>query len=429
MMSARFACLLSPCEEPISRASLRLIFQRQRSCVAGRRPGVLRSTLVARRQKPLEMAPSSPERLESRFRFMAVVGASAAAGAVYGSSPLGPSRCVEQDASPVNWSKQAETGDDGEVYWQYHVPVLVPMQYAQFDFANFDQFTQQQSPFGTPQSTYSAAPSVPQTPMSTYAAAPQSVPQSPHSTLPMPELEPSPSLLPPLAKDEIVPVRVSLRGLPDTVCTNVAYIEAMLEQAGLEDAVLDIARASPGVVRLSLAGTAAAKQCIAHFDGCPWGAGGSLVSAFLADAPESAKHSASRSAGAKGGKRGSGEKGAKGKGKGGKDRRPSSGSEWRAWKGSCRRDSASTSDSASTRAVDSPISGFSERSLALELGASSSGAGISSKRSSLRWADFSEDAEIGDALCSTRDCPDIFNLDSVKHETDPFPFAGTLACE
>jgi len=76
---------------------------------------------------------------------------------------------------------------------------------------------------------------------------------------------------------------VVLMGLPAHLCNYVA-VEAMLEQAGLEDAVMNFNVTdlpdNPQVF-VHLLNRQAAKQCIAHFHGRQWGSNGGPVMASL----------------------------------------------------------------------------------------------------------------------------------------------------
>jgi len=93
------------------------------------------------------------------------------------------------------------------------------------------------------------------------------------------------------------PPPVLLSGLPLELCSN-ACMEAVLEQAGLEGAIVhcEITRGTHrGEARVTLKSWQMAEQCIAHFRGCKWDSACSCVSASFVDAPHTAKVSVPRS--------------------------------------------------------------------------------------------------------------------------------------
>jgi len=73
------------------------------------------------------------------------------------------------------------------------------------------------------------------------------------------------------------PCEVLLQGVPEVVCSNALFVEAMLEQAGLEWAVRQyevkhqIGRET-GDVLVTLTSKNAAHQCLRVFSDCQWGA-------------------------------------------------------------------------------------------------------------------------------------------------------------
>eukprot|EP00929_Paragymnodinium_shiwhaense_P103324 TRINITY_DN6675_c0_g1_i2.p1 TRINITY_DN6675_c0_g1~~TRINITY_DN6675_c0_g1_i2.p1 ORF type:complete len:293 (-),score=70.79 TRINITY_DN6675_c0_g1_i2:310-1188(-) len=76
----------------------------------------------------------------------------------------------------------------------------------------------------------------------------------------------------PLTEAEAMSVPVFVHGLPNNLC-NSMMMEAMLEQAGLEDAIVSV-EAWPGFqcgeAVLRLATWEAAHFCLRHFEGCRW---------------------------------------------------------------------------------------------------------------------------------------------------------------
>eukprot|EP00930_Biecheleria_cincta_P039240 TRINITY_DN26999_c0_g1_i1.p1 TRINITY_DN26999_c0_g1~~TRINITY_DN26999_c0_g1_i1.p1 ORF type:complete len:396 (-),score=82.45 TRINITY_DN26999_c0_g1_i1:331-1518(-) len=79
-------------------------------------------------------------------------------------------------------------------------------------------------------------------------------------------------------------VEVVIKGLPKALCTE-AFLETMLEQAGLESDVIE-SRCSPGRARVGFNDRHAAKRCIDHFSGRQWGGpSAELVVATLVGAP------------------------------------------------------------------------------------------------------------------------------------------------
>merc|ERR1719183_2696349 len=72
---------------------------------------------------------------------------------------------------------------------------------------------------------------------------------------------------------------VLLQRVPESVCENEDYLEAMLEQAGLEGTVARVevlrkGRKAIGEVLVTLRSHAAAEGCVQIFTGCEWGAQG-----------------------------------------------------------------------------------------------------------------------------------------------------------
>lgn len=83
------------------------------------------------------------------------------------------------------------------------------------------------------------------------------------------------------AKNEATHQSVLLQGLPSALCSE-ACVDAMLEQAGLQGAVMSraIHRGSPcGEVVLRIAGQDVVERCIKHFHGRVWDPSGTPVSA------------------------------------------------------------------------------------------------------------------------------------------------------
>jgi hypothetical protein len=79
-------------------------------------------------------------------------------------------------------------------------------------------------------------------------------------------------------------VEVVIKGLPKALCTD-AFLETMLEQAGLESDVIE-SRCFPGHARVGFHQKHAAKRCIDHFSGRQWGGSSAeLVVATLVEAP------------------------------------------------------------------------------------------------------------------------------------------------
>lgn len=77
------------------------------------------------------------------------------------------------------------------------------------------------------------------------------------------------------------PMPVILSGLPPALCSKMC-MEAVLEQAGLEGAVMAVEMSPGGDAILHLSSWSAATQCLAHFNGCRWDATGPPVRASLA---------------------------------------------------------------------------------------------------------------------------------------------------
>lgn len=83
--------------------------------------------------------------------------------------------------------------------------------------------------------------------------------------------------------------RVLISGLPNKI---LPMIGAVLEQAGLEDAVLDVSTrpGKPcGDATVSLCSVLAAEQCAQHFQGCQWDPSGATVNVRLLSSPPSAE--------------------------------------------------------------------------------------------------------------------------------------------
>lgn len=79
-------------------------------------------------------------------------------------------------------------------------------------------------------------------------------------------------------------VEVAIKGLPKALCTD-AFLETMLEQAGLESDVVE-SRCFPGHAIVGFNDRHAAKRCIDHFGGRQWGGpSAELVVATLVGAP------------------------------------------------------------------------------------------------------------------------------------------------
>lgn len=79
--------------------------------------------------------------------------------------------------------------------------------------------------------------------------------------------------------------RVLISGLPNKI---LPMMEVVLEQAGLEDAVLDVTTCPGkpcGDATVSLCSTLAAEQCVRHFQGCQWDPAGATVSVRLLSSP------------------------------------------------------------------------------------------------------------------------------------------------
>lgn len=86
---------------------------------------------------------------------------------------------------------------------------------------------------------------------------------------------------------QLPPMSVFVRGLPKNLCNGVC-MEAILEQAGLEDAIVSCEAwpgASSGEALIQLASWNAAELCARHFHGCRWCATGATVFAELATPP------------------------------------------------------------------------------------------------------------------------------------------------
>eukprot|EP00928_Gymnodinium_smaydae_P063908 TRINITY_DN47386_c0_g1_i1.p1 TRINITY_DN47386_c0_g1~~TRINITY_DN47386_c0_g1_i1.p1 ORF type:complete len:232 (-),score=39.90 TRINITY_DN47386_c0_g1_i1:172-867(-) len=83
------------------------------------------------------------------------------------------------------------------------------------------------------------------------------------------------------------PAAVIIRGLPGSLCVGPA-LEAMLEQANLEDVLLsfNVRTTTPvSEVLVHLSCEQAARRCASHFDGRQWGAGGTTLKAILVECP------------------------------------------------------------------------------------------------------------------------------------------------
>jgi len=74
------------------------------------------------------------------------------------------------------------------------------------------------------------------------------------------------------------PFQVVIVGLPAKLASKM-MIDAMLEQAGLEDEVTDfqLPTKRQGLLRISLDSLDAAERCATHFKGCRWNAAGSMT--------------------------------------------------------------------------------------------------------------------------------------------------------
>lgn len=82
-------------------------------------------------------------------------------------------------------------------------------------------------------------------------------------------------------------VQVLLHNLPNTLCNHMC-MEAMLEQAWLDESVLNI-EVQPGApcgnAKLYFSAWAAANQCVRHFQGCRWDQTGASVYAEILNPP------------------------------------------------------------------------------------------------------------------------------------------------
>eukprot|EP00931_Biecheleriopsis_adriatica_P093898 TRINITY_DN67620_c0_g1_i1.p1 TRINITY_DN67620_c0_g1~~TRINITY_DN67620_c0_g1_i1.p1 ORF type:complete len:362 (-),score=90.07 TRINITY_DN67620_c0_g1_i1:181-1266(-) len=86
-------------------------------------------------------------------------------------------------------------------------------------------------------------------------------------------------------------VEVQIKGLPKALCTD-SFLEAMLEQAGLEGAVVcskALTGSLAGQARVSFSGKRAAKRCVQHFNGRKWGNQLEAVTACIASTVGSAR--------------------------------------------------------------------------------------------------------------------------------------------
>jgi len=92
--------------------------------------------------------------------------------------------------------------------------------------------------------------------------------------------EAAPSL--PDVADEVT---VRIDGLPNAIC-NGKMLEAVLQQAGLEDSVLSMRpqKGNPcGSAEVTLSGRDAAELCLRHFKGCAWDRSGRVVSSSIVE--------------------------------------------------------------------------------------------------------------------------------------------------
>lgn len=141
---------------------------------------------------------------------------------------------------------------------------------------------------GSPQ--MAAGIPVPTSPLHMPQAMLQISPQQRHSVGDIPPFGKfsAPPPLPQEAMSKGDVTRVVLMGLPAHLC-NYAAIEVMLDQAGLEDAVMNFNVTAPPEnpqVIVTLLNKQAATQCIAHFHGRQWGNNGALVIASLMKQPD-----------------------------------------------------------------------------------------------------------------------------------------------
>lgn len=91
------------------------------------------------------------------------------------------------------------------------------------------------------------------------------------------------SLTPKVQRSE---VEVLLKGLPKALCTDV-FLDAMLEQAGLEGAISERKiTGKTGEARVKFLNQQAAKRCVQHFNGRHWETSGSAVVATILTVPD-----------------------------------------------------------------------------------------------------------------------------------------------
>lgn len=123
------------------------------------------------------------------------------------------------------------------------------------------------------------------------------IPEAPSSNPPSPQLAtsvpPSAPVQPMWASGE--PVSVEVMGLPSALCTN-GFMEAMLEQAGLEHTVLgyEVKPNGPsGHATIRLCTPEAAAACVAHFHGHRCAQGRGVMVAYVAESGDTSKKDSS----------------------------------------------------------------------------------------------------------------------------------------
>lgn len=89
----------------------------------------------------------------------------------------------------------------------------------------------------------------------------------------------------PQQAEPAVPTTVLLKGLPNGMCASSAYMEVVLDEAGLDGCVVDIkvTQGNPcGRAVIKFSSWHSAAHCIRHFSGCVWDEAGMPVSACFA---------------------------------------------------------------------------------------------------------------------------------------------------
>mmetsp|Transcript_94805 Transcript_94805/g.204640 ORF Transcript_94805/g.204640 Transcript_94805/m.204640 type:complete len:297 (+) Transcript_94805:115-1005(+) len=87
------------------------------------------------------------------------------------------------------------------------------------------------------------------------------------------------------AMEPAAPTTVLLKGLPNGMCANSAYMEVVLDEAGLDGCYIEIkvTQGNPcGRAVIKFSSWTAAAHCIRHFSGCIWDEAGMPVSACFA---------------------------------------------------------------------------------------------------------------------------------------------------